>query len=184
LAVFVADSVRLDNKTGDRVEMKFEIGDKIVHPQHGIGFVAGLEEKQFEPDAPRKYYVISIPDTTVWVPVDLHTSGLRNLCTQTEIEQCRQVLQSEPQPLKPGRNLLSDLGERIKQGTVIAHCEVIRDLTAYGWHKPLYGPTADFQRTILDVLCQEWAAVEGVSVAEATREIGGLLKKGRAAHRR
>ena len=58
---------------GEFLEMKFEIGDKVVHPQHGVGFVAGLEEKQFEPNAARMYYVVSIPDTTLWVPVDLST---------------------------------------------------------------------------------------------------------------
>jgi CarD family transcriptional regulator len=167
----------------DRVVMKFDIGDKVVHPQHGVGYVADLEEKQFESKPPGLYYVVEIPDTTVWVPVDLHTSGLRRLSEKSEIEQCRQVLQSAPMPLNPGRNLLANLSDHIRQGTVVAHCEVIRDLAAYGWSKPLYGPAADFQRMIMDVLCQEWATVEDVSMAEAFHEISGLLKKGRAAYR-
>jgi RNA polymerase-interacting CarD/CdnL/TRCF family regulator len=77
--------------------------------------------------------------------------------------------------------MLSDLSDRIKQGTIIAQCEVVRDLTAFGKGKPLFGPLADFQRMILDVLCQEWATVNGVSQDEASREINLLLKKGRAA---
>ncbi|NOY99331.1 MAG: hypothetical protein GXP40_09065 [Chloroflexi bacterium] len=161
--------------------MKFDIGDKVVHPQHGVGYVADLEEKRFEPNASRTYYVIVIPDTTLWVPVDLSTSGLRKLSVKSELDQCRQVLQSAPLTLKPDRGLLSSLAGHIKQGTIIAHCEVVRDLTAYGWRKSLYGPIADFQRTTLNVLCQEWAAVEGLSLAEASHEIGVLLKKGRAA---
>jgi RNA polymerase-interacting CarD/CdnL/TRCF family regulator len=168
---------------GNSLDMKFDIGDKVVHPQHGVGYVANLEEKQFEPNASRMYYVISIPDTTVWVPVDLHTSGLRKLSARSEIDQCRPILQSAPHPLKPGRDLLADLADHIKQGAIIAHCEAVRDLTAYGWRKPLYGPIADFQRVILDVLCQEWAVVEDISVAEASHEIGVLLKKGRAAYK-
>jgi hypothetical protein len=59
---------------------------------------------------------------------------------------------------------------------------VIRDLAAFGWRKPLYGPLAEFQRVILNVLCQEWAVVEGCSQAEASYEIATLLKKGKAAH--
>jgi hypothetical protein len=54
-------------------------------------------------------------------------------------------------------------------------------LAAFGWHKPLYGPLADFQRMALNVLCQEWAAVKGITQVEASLEINGLLKKGRAA---
>ena len=163
--------------------MKFAIGDKVVHPQHGVGFVAGLEEKQFEPNAARMYYVVSIPDTTLWVPVDLSTSGLRKLGLKSELEQCRQILQEAPQALNAGRDMLASLSSRIRQGTIIAQCEVVRDLTAFGWHKPLYGPIADYQRTILNVLCQEWAVVKGVTQADATNEINVLLKKGRAAQK-
>jgi len=163
-------------------DMKFDIGDKVVHPQHGVGYVSNLEEKEFEPNTSRMYYVISIPDTTVWVPVDLSTSGLRKLSVKSELEQCRHVLQSAPQALKPDRGLLADLSGRINQGTIIAHCEVVRDLTAFGWRKPLFGPPAEFKRIIVNVLSQEWAVVEGVSEVEASNEINILLKNGRVAH--
>jgi len=164
----------------ESLDMKFAIGDKVVHPQHGVGYVSGLEEKQFAPSAARMYYVVSIPDTTLWVPVDLSTSGLRKLGLKSELEECRQVLQASPQALNAGRELLSSLSGRIKQGKIITQCEVVRDLMAFGWKKPLYGPLADFQRMVMNVLCQEWAAVNGVSQAEALYEINGLLKKGRA----
>jgi CarD family transcriptional regulator len=170
--------------TGESVDMKFAIGDKVVHPQHGVGFVAGLEEKQFESNTARMYYVVSIPDTTLWVPVDLSTSGLRKLSVKSELDQCRQVLQATPQALTPGRDLLTSLSGRIKQGTIIAQCEVVRDLTAFGWHKPLYGSIADFHHMTLNVLCQEWAAVKGVSQTDASHEIDVLLRKGRAAKER
>lgn len=165
----------------ESLDMKFAIGDKVVHPQHGVGFVSGLEEKQFEPSAARMYYVVSIPDTTLWVPVDLSTSGLRKLGLKNELDKCRQVLQDTPQALKPGRELLSNLSARIKEGTIIAQCEVVRDLIAFGRQKPLYGPLADFQRMVLNVLCQEWAVVKGVSQADASHEINTLMKKGKAA---
>jgi RNA polymerase-interacting CarD/CdnL/TRCF family regulator len=168
--------------TGDIRDMKFSIGDRVVHPQQGVGYVEKLEEKQFEPNKPRMYYVISIPDTTMWVPVDLTTSGLRKLSVSSELEQCRQILQSASHPLIPDKVLLASLIGHINQGSIAAHCEVVRDLTAHGWHKPLYGPMAEFQRVILNVLAQEWAVVEGMSPAEATQEISALLKKGRTSH--
>ena len=167
---------------GEFLEMKFSIGDKVVHPQQGVGYVAKLEEKQFEPNKPRLYYVILIPETTMWVPVDLTTSGLRKLSARSELEQCRLVLQSAPHPLTPEKSLLSNLIVHINQGTIAAHCEVVRDLTAHGWHKPLYGAMAEFQRVILDVLSQEWAVVEEVTQVESANEISNLLKKGRPTH--
>lgn len=167
---------------GETKATKFHVGDKVVHPQQGVGYVANLEEKQFEPNHPRLYYVVQIPDTTVWVPVDLSTSGLRKLSEKSELEQCREVLQDTPHMLTAERSLLASLIGHINQGTMTAHCEVVRDLNAFGWRKPLYGPMAEFQRVIQNVLNQEWAVVEGVSVVEASHEITALLKKSRAEH--
>ncbi|MGD8406179.1 MAG: CarD family transcriptional regulator [Anaerolineales bacterium] len=169
--------------TAESSDTKIAIGDKVVHPQHGVGFIAGLEEKQFEPDETRMYYVVSIPDTTLWVPVDLSTSGLRKLSLKSEIDGCRKVLQAHPKTLNAGRDMLANLSARIKQGTIISQCEVVRDLAAFSRHKPFFGPIADYQRMILNVLCQEWAAVSGVSQDEASHEIDMLLKKGRAAQK-
>lgn len=166
--------------TGEPLDLKFVIGDKVVHPQHGVGFVAGLEEKQFRPNAARMYYVISIPETILWVPVDqLSNSGLRKLSLIDELEQCRQALRDKPQTLNTGRELLTSLSVRIKQGSMIDQCEVVRDLAALSLRKPLYGPLADFLHTTLDVLCQEWAVIEEISVVDASYVINGLLKKGR-----
>jgi len=170
--------------TSESNDMKFAIGDKVVHPQHGVGFVAGLEEKKFEPNAACIYYVVSIPDTTLWVPVELSTSGLRKLGLKSELEECRQALQARPQKLNAGRDMLSSLSSRIRQGTLITQCEVVRDLAAFGRHKSLYGPMGDYQRTILNVLCQEWAAVNGVSQADASHEINVLLRMGRETNER
>jgi len=167
---------------GEVLNMKFEIGDKVVHPQHGVGYVADVEDKQFEPDNTRTYYVVLIPATTLWVPVDLQSSGLRKLSAASDLEECRHVLQSAPLELKAGRGLMRSLSDHIKQGTVVAHCEVVRDLAAFGWRKSLYGPLANFQRMLLDALCQEWAAVSGVSETAASHEIDVLLRKGRVAH--
>ena len=50
---------------GEALGMNSSIGDRVVHPQQGVGYVAKLEEKQFEPDKPRLYDVILIPETTV-----------------------------------------------------------------------------------------------------------------------
>jgi RNA polymerase-interacting CarD/CdnL/TRCF family regulator len=165
------------------LDLKFDIGERVVHPQHGVGYVTGLEEMQFEPGVSREYYVITILDSTLWVPVDLPNSGLRKLSHKSELDQCRIVLQSAPLALKPDRGLQTGLVDHIKQGTILAHCEVVRDLAAFGWNKPLFGPIADFQRMILNVLYQEWSIVEELSLAEASHEISILLKKGRTDHK-
>jgi len=162
--------------------MDFEIGDKVVHPQYGVGHVAKLEDREFEPGVMRRYYEIAIPGSTLWVPKDQSTFGLRKLATRSEIERCREVLASRPLPLTEDSRLRqSDLSARLKAGTIVAHCEVVRDLSAYGAHKPISGTIAAFLRVTQDVLCQEWAMVEGVTLADAAVEISLLLEKSKLA---
>jgi len=163
--------------------MEFKIGDQVVHPHYGLGQVVKLEVRQFEPGVSRQYYEVSIPGSTLWVPLDQPTSGLRKLTVKGKLADCRRLLASAPAPLtEDPRMRQSELSAHLKQGTITAHCEVVRDLSAAGWHKTLSGPISTFLRVTLDVLCQEWAAVEGISVEEAARQIDACLLQGRKAH--
>jgi CarD family transcriptional regulator len=159
----------------------FKIGDTVVHPQHGVGQVTRLEERQFEPKVTRRYYEISIPGgSTVWVPIDLPGSGLRKLADKRELARCREILQSQPLPLaEEGRVRQSTLAAHLKQGTLAAQCEVVRDLSGYCAHKPINVPIASFLQAVQGVLCQEWALVEGIPLSTATHEVSVLLEKSR-----
>lgn len=157
----------------------FEIGDKVVHPQHGVGQIVKLEEREFERGDTRRYYEIQIPGgSTVWVPVDLSDSGLRRLASKAELAHCRKILQARPLPLtEDGRVRQATLVAHLKQGTMVAQCEVVRDLSAFVAHKPSYGTITSFLEAMLRVLCQEWAIVEEVTVSQAMSEISSLLEE-------
>lgn len=159
----------------------YEIGDRVVHPQHGVGQVVKMEDKEFESGVIRRYYEISmLGGSTVWAPVDLGTVGLRKPAERREIARCRKILVARAAPLtEDARSRQSQLLARLKQGTISTFCEVVRDLYAFGEHKSLYGTIAGFYRVTKDVLCQEWAMVEGMTHLEAMQEIDTLLEKGR-----
>lgn len=161
------------------VSLAFEIGDRVVHPQHGVGQIVRLEDREFERGDSRRYYEIHIPGgSTVWVPVDLPNSGLRRLASKSELAQCRDVLRARPLPLtEDGRVRQATLIAHLKQGTLAAQCEVVRDLSAFVAHKPAYGTITSFLEAMLRVLSQEWSIVEGVTQMEAMSEINTLLEK-------
>lgn len=162
--------------------MTFKAGDRVVHPRHGVGEVVGMAIKEFVEGEKHPFYEISFPNSTLWVPLTLNTSGLRKLTVKSEIAHCRDLLRAPAEPLNEDPRLRqTDLSDHLKVGTLAAQCEVVRDLTAHSWHKPLSGSLAVFLRTTQDVLCQEWAAVEGVSLTEAASEIEALLEKSRQA---
>jgi CarD family transcriptional regulator len=161
----------------------FNIGDRVVHPQHGVGQVVRLDDREFGSGVMRRYYEVSIVSagSTLWVPMEPALFGLRSLTNGNEINACRKILASRPSPLtEDARSRQSVLIERLKQGTIRTQCEVVRDLYAFGEHKSLYGSMANFYRQTQNVLCEEWALVEGVTVAEAMQEVAGLLEKSRS----
>jgi RNA polymerase-interacting CarD/CdnL/TRCF family regulator len=131
----------------------------------------------------RPFYEISFPGSTLWVPLNLSSTGIRKLTIKSEVARCRKLLKGPATPLNQDPRLRqAELRDHLKEGTLTAHCEVVRDLAATGWHKPLSGSMAAFLKATQDVLCQEWAAVEEVSLAEAETEIESLLEKGRQAN--
>ena len=163
--------------------MTFEVGDWVVHPQHGVGQVVNLDDREFEPGVIQRYYELSMSGgSTLWVPVDAARPALRKPAERSEIVHCREILLSRPAPLVGEvRSRQAELTTRLRQGTIFTFCEVVRDLYAHGEHRSLYGTIAGFFRQTQNVLCQEWAAVEQVTLPQAFEEVNSLLEKSREA---
>jgi RNA polymerase-interacting CarD/CdnL/TRCF family regulator len=161
--------------------MTFRVDDQVVHPSYGVGRVVGLVTKRFFEEEARHYYEISIERSTVWVPVDEQiTGGLRRLTRKAELARYRKVLLSPPEPLNTDHHQRrQDLQIRLRQGTFQARCEMVRDLSARGWHQTLSEADSDALRKSRESLCQEWAAVDGVTVSDASTQIAALLAESR-----
>lgn len=162
------------------VNFAFKIGDRVIHPQHGLGQVTKMTIKEFVQGEKRPYFEISFTDSILWVRLNHSTSGIRKLSVKSEIIRCRQLLNAPARPLtKDPRLRQVELGERLKEGSIFAHCEVVRDLTACSWQKSLSVGNATFLNETQEVLGQEWAAVEGITNSEAVSEIETLIEIGR-----
>jgi len=160
--------------------MAIKVNDWAVHRQHGVGRVVKLETRRFDAGPERLYYQLAIPTGTVWVPVEGPPSGLRELTAKEDLARYRGVLRSRPTPLAADhRQRQIALVERLKESSFEARCEVVRDLTAYSWHKALNESSGPMLRSARHALCAEWAAVEGLPLDEATREVEALLLEAR-----
>jgi RNA polymerase-interacting CarD/CdnL/TRCF family regulator len=157
--------------------MPFEAGDYIVHPVYGLGQVARLEERQLAEDEFRLYYVIVAEKSTVWVPVNGETAApLRQVTPKHEMDRYRRLLKSSPSPLaKEHSKRRLAIAERLRQGSFQSLCEVVRDLTARAQQKSFYDAESTLLQKIRMDLCREWAAAEGLSLAEAIQEVEALL---------
>ena len=161
--------------------MAFKVDDWVVHPQHGVGRILNLEMRQFVAGNEELYYEISIPNGTIWVQVDASSSGLRKVTTKDNLARHRDILKSRPKKLNVDyRKRQVELADRLRQGSLKARCEVVRDLSALGWYKPLGERNSGLLRRAHQVLDQEWAVANGVSLSEATQEVTALLQEGKS----
>lgn len=164
--------------------MPYQVNDSVVHPAHGVGRVVALAMQHFFDAEARLYYEIDLQRNRVWVPVDAGpASGLRPVTPKSDLARYRRVLQSRPTSLiLDSRQRHLELVGRLKVGLFQTSCEVVRDLTARRWVKPLNEMDSRTLRRTHEGLCQEWAAAAGISVQEAAKEIDALLLEGRQAH--
>ncbi|MBI3361270.1 MAG: hypothetical protein HY023_09185 [Chloroflexi bacterium] len=163
--------------------MQFKVGDLVVHPAHGVGRIVGLEEKRLLGEE-RLYYEVTTQKSTVWVPVEPEpATGIRPMTVKADLARYRSLLKSRPAVLNPDhRQRHLEIAERLREGSFRTLCEVVRDLTARSWLKPLSDADTVSLRKARESLCQEWAAAEGVPHAEAVTEIDELLQEARRKH--
>jgi CarD family transcriptional regulator len=159
-------------------------GDTVVHPIYGVGQIIRLDQRQFTGTEIRQYFEVSTQKTTVWVPVETsETIGLRRLTTKIDLAGYRSVLKGRPASLnKDHSRRRRELIESLKQGSFQALCEMVRDLTAHGWRKPLGSTDSSLLRKTHEMLCQEWAAADGATVAHATQEVDTMLLEAKRAY--
>lgn len=156
---------------------QFKVGDRVMHASHGSGQIVAIEEKRLSGRESRLFYVVSIDKSTVWVPVDSEgASSLRRLASNSDLTHCRLLLKGRPARLNANwQQRGRDRTNSLRGGSFEDRCEVVRDLTAHGWPKPLRESDARALRRIQEAVCYEWAAAKGVAPLEASREIAALL---------
>jgi CarD family transcriptional regulator len=165
--------------------MKFQIGDRVVHPIHGVGTVMRLTKQQFGEVTARQYYEVNAGahSTQLWVPIDEQGfATLRGIASKHSLGECRRLLSSAPVPLDKDRKIRQlEIAARLKGGLLPALCEMVRDLRGRSHQMPLGATEETLLRKISKSLCEEWAASDGVTPASALCEIEDLLQTSHSA---
>ena len=165
--------------------MEFRSGDDVVHPSYGVGNIVRLEERELAASGLRWYYVLAIGTATVWMPVQADGSTtLRAVTRKQDLEQYRTMLSSQPTLLvRDFKKRHLELVERLTHSSFQVMCEIVRDLTALGWNRPMGETDATLLKKVRDNLWREWAASTGQSHQEAIQEVEALLRVGRVAYK-
>jgi len=155
----------------------YQVGEKVVHWNYGMGDVIQLDEKLLGGQMTR-CYVVRIRDLTIWVPIhQVGDSSLRLPTPRDEFENLFAILCSPGELLSNDRlERRTQLIEKIKDGKLESICQVVRDLSFYRQAKKLN----DHDKTILEraqsFLLNEWRLALTVSLPEAELELKRLLE--------
>jgi CarD family transcriptional regulator len=112
----------------------FLVGDQVVYPMHGVGWIKTIVTRMIE-GQPHRFYQITIEGKAggeVLVPVaDARTQGLRFMLAAPEVEQvvkCLQRVQERPPKHAHSTGHYTWCKERLRQGDALGLADVRRFL--------------------------------------------------------
>jgi RNA polymerase-interacting CarD/CdnL/TRCF family regulator len=156
--------------------MGFNIGDHVIHSTFGLGEITQIEEKIINGHQ-NNYYVVSINNMTVWVPVDDELNSLRIPTPPDEFIKTLPILTGPQHDLQTDRVMRKkQLLDQLKDGQLASICRVIRDLTFYKRNSKLN----DQEKSILEraerSLLTEWTLSLGTTQNQAHQEMESMLQ--------
>lgn len=158
--------------------MQFSIGDRVVHPRHGPGRIAAVEQWDVV-DEGRRYYIVEIPSQamTVHIPVDkANEAGLRPAISRSRLPEVLRILRRQPRQLPDDyKERQEQIDATLREGQILALACAVRDLTWHGERAHLTKKDADLLRQVQDLLAAEMALVSGEELSDSIDLIDSTL---------
>ena len=120
--------------------MTFQVSDKVIYPNHGLGVVESIEEKTIAGTTMRFYRLRLVAnDTTVLVPVDnVEGVGLRPAVENTEVCNLFSLLgDGRIDSHQNWKGRFKDNSDRMRSGNIHDVVEVLKSLTHLSKSKSL-----------------------------------------------
>ena len=120
--------------------MTFEVGDKVIYPNHGLGIVERIEEKTILGTTCGFYHLrIVANDTTVLVPVsNVDGVGLRRAISDEEVERLFGLLGDRKiDNHQNWKGRFKDNSDKMRSGSIYEVADVLKSLTFLAKSKSL-----------------------------------------------
>jgi CarD family transcriptional regulator len=153
----------------------FKVGDKAVHPSHGVGEVTAIEEREIG-GTRGKFYILKILDNGMKVMVATSAAtqvGLRSIMSDKEANNILSTMRAREVAVdvQPWSRRFRVYTEMIKSGSPVEIAKVLRDMNRLKFDKDLsFG-----ERRLLDqarsLLLKELALAKKKTEAEMAEEI-------------
>ncbi len=160
-------------------QQKFEAGDYVVYPAHGVGKVLAVEEQEIAGhrlevlviEFDKERMILRIPTAKV------SAAGLRNLSTRKEMQEALKTLKGRSRAKRAmWSRRAQEYEAKINSGNPISIAEVLRDL-----HRNADQPDQSYSerqiyQSALERLSRELAAVEKIDEDTAQEKLESVLQ--------
>jgi CarD family transcriptional regulator len=160
--------------------LKLEVGDKAVHPAHGLGEIIAIEQREIG-GTKGEFFIIRILDNGMRVMVprtSAQAAGLRPVMSNKEAEKVLDTMKAREVAvdLQPWSRRFRAYTEMIKSGSPHEVAKVLRDMYRLKFDKELsFG-----ERRLLDqaksLLMKELAAAKGVTEAVLQARVDEMFR--------
>ena len=119
--------------------MAFEIGDKVIYPNHGLGVIERIETKTIMGTTCGFYQLRMANETTVFVPVDnVDGVGLRRAISDAEVERLFSLLgDGKIDNHQNWKGRFKDNSDKMRSGSIYEVADVLKSLTFLAKSKSL-----------------------------------------------
>lgn len=161
--------------------MDFNVGENVVHPQHGLGTVKEVRETSVLGETV-VVYVIATKKMELQIPVNRAGElGIRRVASADTAETMLKILRSpakeEPFTASEGwYQRYEQLKQRIREGQAEDLAEIVRDLDKNSKVYELNIKEREILNQAKDLLIQELTAALGISKTKVTERVDDALK--------
>ncbi len=160
----------------------FQIGDKVVYPNHGVGTIEQISSRSISGQAER-FYMLRINSNSLTVMVPFHNVdnvGLRKIVKQSEVNKILAYLaDGDCRAHSDWKWRFKENSEKMRTGSLLQVAEVMKSLLKLSRTKPL----SFREKKMLDraryLLVSELATVKNLNDKQAEALIDKSLAKSR-----
>ncbi|MEW6365221.1 MAG: CarD family transcriptional regulator [Acidobacteriota bacterium] len=120
--------------------MTFKVGDKVVYPNHGIGVIQDIQDREFYGQQERFYSLrILANDTMVMVPLsNADGVGLRKIIKGSEVDRVIDILKGRDLEVhKNWKGRFKENSNKMRTGSIFEVAEVYKNLAILSRNKVL-----------------------------------------------
>jgi CarD family transcriptional regulator len=160
--------------------MTFQVGEKVVYPNHGVGTIENISCRSFGTQQERFYLLRLSPNSmTVMVPFShVNDVGLRKVTKCSEINRVLNYLAAgRPCCAQDWKDRFKENSDKMRGGSLLEIAEVFKSLLIIQLGKPLSFREKKMLERARSMLVLETSIARSVQEREAISLIGRSLEK-------